>query len=287
MIRASHLLRMAAVATVLVVSVLTVAAAKPLTGQTASGIQGTDSGPLGIPGTWVLKFDSEFSGSSLDRSQWTPGWFGSGITPPVDSREVDCYDSSQLHLGGANLAIQLVKRQATCGGLTKSYTSGLISSNGKYSFTYGAMEARIRVPLLANGELPDWPAFWATGQSWPRDGEIDVMEGYGNRDCETVHEASGQGLQYCQPTSQDNAGTWHTYAADWEPGSVSFYIDGALVATETTGITSAPMYLILNLAAASAEGGPVTAPTSLLVSFVRVWQHPERPAAGVACRSTG
>ncbi|MCU1490376.1 MAG: hypothetical protein JWM85_1781, partial [Acidimicrobiaceae bacterium] len=66
---------------------------------------------------------------------------------------------------------------------------------------------------------------------------------------------------------------WHTYGADWEPGSVTYYYDGAPVGRVTSGITSSPMYLILNLAIDNQFGGRKLAPADMLVDYVRVWQH--------------
>jgi beta-glucanase (GH16 family) len=59
---------------------------------------------------------------------------------------------------------------------------------------------------------------------------------------------------------------WHTFGADWQPGSVRFYDDGVQVDHITTGITSAPMYLILD----NTVAGTGTAAT-LKVDYVRVW----------------
>lgn len=50
---------------------------------------------------------------------------------------------------------------------------------GKVEFKYGSVEARIKLPNLANGL---WPAFWLLGSSfykgtgWPFCGEIDILE---------------------------------------------------------------------------------------------------------------
>jgi hypothetical protein len=38
----------------------------------------------------------------------------------------------------------------------------------------------------------------------------------------------------------------------------------------TSGITSAPMFLVLDYAA----GGPIQVPDTMKVDYVRVWQHP-------------
>ena len=40
--------------------------------------------PTGVRGDWKLTFDDEFDGTSLDTARWSTGWYGSGITPPVN-----------------------------------------------------------------------------------------------------------------------------------------------------------------------------------------------------------
>jgi beta-glucanase (GH16 family) len=68
-------------------------------------------------------------------------------------------------------------------------------------------------------------------------------------------------------------GGWHTFAADWEPGSITFYYDGVLIGNETSGITAAPMYLVLNLSVSSGLGSSIVVPATMKVDYVRVWQH--------------
>ena len=220
--------------------------------------------PYGQPaGSWNLNFDSEFNGSGLDTSQWSTGWFGSGITSPVNSYEVQCYDPNQVSVGGGSLTLTAIARSESCGGVTRPFASGIVTTNGTYNFTYGYMEARIWLP--GSGSISDWPAFWADGQNWPTTGEIDVMEGLGGAACAHFHY-SGGGPGTC--ASGGFGGGWHTFAADWEPGSITYYYDGAPVWSTTSGVTSAPMYLILNLALNSGDG-----PASMAVDYVRVWQH--------------
>ena len=52
--------------------------------------------PAGVPGDWTLKFDDEFNGTSLNTAKWSTGWYGSGITPPANSQEDDCYDPAEV-----------------------------------------------------------------------------------------------------------------------------------------------------------------------------------------------
>ena len=47
-------------------------------------------GPPGDPASWHQVFDDEFDGSSLDTSEWSTGWYGSGITAPANSEELEC-----------------------------------------------------------------------------------------------------------------------------------------------------------------------------------------------------
>jgi beta-glucanase (GH16 family) len=220
----------------------------------------------------LLKFDDEFTGNSLDTSKWSTGWFGSGITGPVNtSDEEECYDPAQVVVSSGELDLNLIQKTETCpsgsGNLTEPYASGIITSNGKYSYTYGAIEARIWVP--GSSSLTDWPAFWTDGQNWPTDGEDDILEGLGGQACWHFHNPSG-GPGGCSTASF--TGGWHTFASNWQPGKVTWYYDGVQVGSLTSGVTTAPMYLILNLAVDNTYGGTIQAPATMRVDYVRVWQ---------------
>jgi len=227
------------------------------------------SGPPGDPSSWQMIFDDEFNGSSLDTSNWSTGWFGSGITAPVNSEELECYDPAQVVEGAGELDLNLIAQSETCGGQTRPYASGLVSTAGKFTFTYGYVEVRAWLP--GGSTISDWPGIWTDGQSWPTDGELDLVEGLGGQACWHFHDPQGA-PGGCEPGSSYTGG-WHTYGADWEPGSVTYYYDGTVVGTITTGITSAPMYLVLDLAADNEYGGPVAAPATLRIDYVRVWQQ--------------
>ncbi len=214
-------------------------------------------------------FSDEFNGSALDTSKWTPGWFGSGITGPINSAETACYDSSQVTVpGDGSLHLPLTSKPATCGGATRPYSGALVSSNGKYQYTYGYLEVRAYLPAAATGAIANWPATWSDGQSWPADGENDTMEGLGGQACYHFHSPAGG------PGACANGGytAWHIFASDWQPGSVTYYYDGVKVGQITTGITTSPQYLILNYTQGS-WGGPTSVPAVMLVDYVRVWQH--------------
>lgn len=226
-----------------------------------------DPTPAGIPGSWNLIFRDEFDGSSLDTNKWTPGWFGTGITNPVSNNELQCYDSNNVSVSGGLLHLQAEARTATCpNGSTKNYVSGLVSSNGKFDFTYGAVEFRVNVPADGSGNIANFPAMWTDGQNWPTDGEIDVWEGLGGNASWHVHNPQGGPGGQTGPTVG-----WHTFGAEWRPGFVDFYYDGVFMGTLAHS-PSSPNYLIMNQAIGFA-GGTTVVPADLQVDYVRVWQH--------------
>jgi len=233
--------------------------------------------PVGVPGNWTLKFDDEFTGSSLNTAKWSTGWYGSGITPPVNKEEDDCYDPAQVSEGGGALNLSLIRKSENCGIDDPLYAGGLVSTQGKFSFSYGFYEARVWLPGETGdpSSVANWPAVWADGKTWPQDGEIDVAEGIAGRMCAHFHNAahSSEGLSAgsgsgCPSGTYTNG--WHTFAANWEPGIITYYYDGVDIGSVTSGVTSAPMFLVLDYAAQ----GSGQVPGTMKVDYVRVWQHP-------------
>ncbi|RAG84950.1 hypothetical protein DN069_14090 [Streptacidiphilus pinicola] len=217
------------------------------------------SGPKGLPGWWQLAFDDEFNDQDLDTFVWSPGWFGTGLSGPVDPHETQGYDSRNVTESGGYLHL----------ALTSTY-GALASTNphdgrpfGGYEFTGPAvLEARVFTP--GGATVDNWPAFWTDGQNWPVTGEIDAMEGLSGKLCYHVHDSAG-GLGSCTSLSPG----WHTYAAFWNPEKhrVTFYYDGVDVASEPFANHRAPQYLVLDNTSMTT---PV--PESMLVDWVRVWQ---------------
>jgi hypothetical protein len=240
-------------------------------GSTAgsSGSSSASGGPAGDPGTWSLIFDDEFQGSSLDTSKWSTGWFGSGITKAANGYETACYDPSHVSEGNDQLDLTMTGPSAGC---SQPYDGAAVTTNGHFQFTYGFVE--VRAWLAGNGStVYGWPQIWLDGQSWPQDGEIDILEGLSGSVCYHWHgPPNGTGYGGCP--SGSFTGGWHTFGVDWEPGSVTYYYDGnnvGSVTNSTSQITGDPMYLILvaSTSATSVNQAPITE----RFSYVRVWQH--------------
>lgn len=221
------------------------------------------------PGPWRLRFDDEFTGRSLARNHWSTGWLAGGITPPVNRAELECYDPAQVSESGGQLRLGLARKRESC-GKTRPYAAGMVNTAGKFEFRYGFVEARSWLPGRGK-RISDWPAFWADGHHWPESGEIDVMEGLAGKACwHLIYVGANPGG--CARGAFANG--WHTFGADWEPGVITYYYDGRVVGRLRRGVPAARMYLILNLAAARAHGGPVRVPAAMRVDYVRVWQRP-------------
>ena len=221
------------------------------------------------PGPWRLKLDAEFDGRSLNMTYWSTGWLSQGITQPVDTHELECYSPANVKLSGGALVLSLVRQAYWCGGTKRPYASGMVNSHDKFAFTYGFMEARIWLPGQGQ-QITNWPAFWAAGQNWPTDGEIDVVEGLNGRACWHFVYSGGNPGGCASGSFTDG---WHVFGADWEPGSITYYYDGRVVGMVKSVITSTPMYLILDYAIANAIGGPALVPATMRVAYVRIWQH--------------
>jgi beta-glucanase (GH16 family) len=234
-------------------------------------------------------FDSEFSGSTLSESQWSTGaWATPGIGGGYDGElEQDCYDPSRVSMAGGTLEISAIAKEETCSSppwsaVSQPYTTGAVTTDGKFSFTFGYMEARIWLPGPI--AVADWPAFWAVGaRDTSVDGEIDVVEGLGGQACATFHNASGAEGPTC-PSGTFTAG-WNTFAANWEPGSITYYYNGRQIAQYSSRISTTPMFLVLDLALSSSITSPDTLPATMLVDYVRVWRHQVEDRASVYTNS--
>ena len=78
--------------------------------------------------------------------------------------------------------------------------------------------------------------------------EIDIeIYNDGTGDVDFVTYADGRRTHYTQKRlTFDPSAAFHTYRFDYNPGSVKFYVDGALMAVYTDGVPSASMKLLVN-----------------------------------------
>lgn len=246
-----------------------------------------------------LVWSDEFNtGSALDSSVWSYDLGDSGW----GNQELQDYtrQPENVRVEDGNLVITVKK--STDGGDIR-FTSGRVKTQDKLTFKYGRIEARIKMPNLADGL---WPAFWTLGQNWsqvgwPACGELDIVEmGSGDaisqgltnqRVGSAAHwDNNGYWASYNQflNTNMDVNDDYHIFALDWTPEKVTTYIDGQQVWTmriqqdqcSSCSEFHLPHFMILNVAVGGTYTGlmspdRITAgtPAEMLVDYVRVYDN--------------
>jgi len=255
---------------------------------------------------WTMVWSDEFSGpngSPIDRTKWIAETGGKGW----GNHELEYYTdhSENASLQDGNLVIRaLQEKYIGPDGVERNYTSARLKTFGKFSQTYGRFEARIKIP---DGQ-GIWPAFWMLGDDidrvgWPVCGEIDIMENIGKEPA--IIHGSIHGPGYVGTTGLEApytlsgplsgplsgqrrfADDFHIFAIEWDPESVSFYVDKDVYVRRTRGdlkpgwkwVFDKPFFLILNLAVGGDwPGSPDSTtvfPQSMLVDYVRVYRRSE------------
>jgi beta-glucanase (GH16 family) len=242
---------------------------------------------------WSDDFNA-VDGSAVDSSKWRHDTGGNGW----GNQELEYYsDDPQNSEQRAGNLIVTAKRDSSsslsCWYGACQFSSARLLTAGKFSAAYGRVEARIKIPA-GKGV---WPAFWMLGDNigsvnWPNCGEIDIMEAIGSEPATLHGSLHGPGYSGGAPltaTIQLPNGAklsddFHTYAVEWAPNSVKFYLDTILYQTRTpadipagTGwVFNHPFFMILNVAV----GGPwpgspepgTPFPVQMLVDYVHVYK---------------
>lgn len=225
-----------------------------------------------------LLWSDEFNGSApLDVSKWTArncGHSASNGGGSCHNNEQQIYTPSAVALDGTGsvaITTERLSSPQTAGCLAWSgqcsFTSGRFDTQGKVSFQYGAIEARIKNPLGG----ANWPAFWFLGTNidqgvgWPASGEIDVMEGKARTITSgAIHWSNGgaDAFDHADHQGVDFTADFHTYKLYWLENYIALFVDEIKILEETPQSLSTsgawafnhPFFMIFNNAV-SADGG--------------------------------
>lgn len=244
-----------------------------------------------------LLWSDEFNGDALDTSIWNqevrqPGWTNNELQAYTNSEE-------NVYVEDGHLVIRAIQNFNEDG--EAYYTSGKITGRGHTDFLYGRIEISAKVP---QGQGL-WPAIWMMPYnesiygSWPRCGEIDIMESLGhqtNITYSTIHYGNPHAEQQGTLTLEDGyfSDDFHVYALEWEPGAMRFYVDDICIHTVNDWFTGSSLenmrdypapfdqlfFLQLNLAVGGNWPGDPDETTdfdnaTFEVDYVRCYQLPE------------
>lgn len=279
---------------------------------------------------WQLAWADEFDSPRIDKTKWrfdVDCWGGGN-----DERQ--CYTKSARNaaIEDGKLVITARFERSTGPALpehmrasaampdaeaVRQFSSAKLTTRGKAAWRYGKIEVRARLPQGQG----TWPAIWMLPRdeaygTWAASGEIDILEavnlgvpcakcpgGRENTILGTLHfggkwpKNAHKGEEIPFPEVLD--GGFHTYGIEWEPGQITWQVDGRTYArrvasewwTSASKEPGAPFdrefYLILNLAI----GGKLAEerglggvrddgyPKRMEVDWVRVWQKSAQAAS--------
>jgi beta-glucanase (GH16 family) len=239
------------------------------------------------PAKGALLLDEGFAGGSLNTNRWNPcyHWATDGCTN-LSNNELQWYVPGQAKVADGVLSLEADRRRVT--GIDDKqfdYVSGLISGASPdrtlFAFKYGYVESRVRLP---KGQGL-WSALWMLPTTRESKPEVDIFETVGEQpDTVQMHthwEKDGQDHQRGHRWhGGDMTEGWHTFGLQWEPDSLTWYVDGQVRwrVTDTAQIPHEDMYLLTNLAVGGAltktPNADTPFPSSLRVDYVRVWGLP-------------
>lgn len=248
-----------------------------------------------------IVWSEEFDGPSIDKSKWTydvGNWgFGNGELQYYTARP----ENAKIEDG--KLVITALRENYIGSG--NSFSSARLKTQGRFAFKYGTIEARIKVPDLANGL---WPAFWLLGNNigshtWPACGEIDILEmgmeaaiknnlqnkkhsAYAHWDYQGSYANYGIAVDSAVNLNED----YHLYKLTWTPSMIKAYIDGtefwafdiSAGAANSLEEFHEPYFIIANLAVGGYNFVNITNPASITapfpakmyIDYIRVYDNP-------------
>jgi beta-glucanase (GH16 family) len=257
--------------------------AKAKAAAAAAAAQKAANGTIAAVPAWQVDFSKYASGGFN-----VAGWHHDNDPEvPGYNDEAQAYTNNSLNnifIENGKLVIAARKQQYTYPGTSKtySYTSARIDTRNSFSFEYGKLEARIKMPK-GKGVWPAWwflsanqvhtnklnpsAADWAQERFYMHDGELDAAEVYGQLPGLLEGTLYTFNKTYEKSTSvPDMAEVFHTYGVEVTPTKVVWSVDGHAYQTVTKPSDNTDdwpigngnkWYMILNVALGGSGGGNV------------------------------
>lgn len=257
---------------------------------TQATTQPQTSAQSAVPDGYRLVFADEFRNNDLDGGKWNTSyrwgstWIINGekqfyvdqLTNPWFGYKPFSFDGEFMYITATPTPGYLWQN-----AIDQPYLSGTLTTYNKFNMKYGYVEMRAKLPK-GRGL---WSAFWLLHQHDDRQRpEIDVVEYIGHQPdllYQTYHWVDGWNARrtpsyeaYGPDYSQD----FHTYAVKWEPGVITWYVDGiARNQVVDSNVSSEEMYLLVNLAVGGwwpgDPDGSTQFPATMAVDYIRAYQR--------------
>ena len=208
--------------------------------------------------TWKLVFQDDFSGSSVNTTNWTfydgRGHVGNGLRKP---------EAFSVSEGLLVITAQMVNGDLVSGGMAH-----------KVNYKYGKFEFRVRTEQDPSQATSGVILTWPQSEKWPVDGENDMYEtgtGTSRNPFNTfIHYGTTGSTQYHFLQNAD-ATQWHTIAMEWEEKELRMYRDSNLVwtLTDINAIPDVPHHLCIQLDAFKKS---MTGTVKMYVDWVKIYQ---------------
>ncbi len=275
-----------------------------------SAYQRPNAAASGLSGSWNILFEDEFDSTELDKTKWGTCFSNFGVSGTNDCKhdqaEQEVYTPTGVTVSngsavltanntptdGQKYASGMIVTGPSAKGGSGSLPIGSASNFQGFSFQHGYVEIRAQVP--SGPGL--WPAFWLLDDDGSYPPEIDIFE---ILDTDTTvdhmhfHPATGPNANpdgggsgdTISPGNDFTASTdlskdYHIYGLDWEPGSLTWYLDGKQIGqynNDNNDISTKAQYIIINLAVGGdyPTGNPANGiyPASMKIDYVRAWEH--------------
>lgn len=167
----------------------------------------------------VLIWADEFDGKEIDKNKWSV--------------------TNNIYLENGSVVLPVSYNQST-----KQWSQAWLTTQGRFGFKYGRLEARIKMTAYPG----EFPAFWTMGYNkqsrnaendidgcrWSKCGEIDIMEEY-NPNGTTANP--GAAIHWCNGWLDRNQSKgigkfadfdtrqWHIYAMEWDENGIAIFYD--------------------------------------------------------------
>lgn len=224
-------------------------------GLAASLTAGVAAPVIGANGSaWEDPFDS----LQIERSRWV---IANGRAPGyIPDRHIGYYQPDHVTLGGGFLTMRLTQEV----GQVDTYPAGIISRGAliytKKKYGYGTYEWRMRMSSTAPGPFDPGDSVSGSvsaGFIYQNNSQTEIDFEFSGRDLDTLYlvnwynsDPTTGPFDYQETFTPvypiDVTGVMRTYRFVWEPGQITYYVDGQWQATHTTNVPSAPAHFMIN-----------------------------------------